>query len=141
MKILRDIVAILLIYAVYAVITIFVYGGPETFSLESFHSDKPPVWPASMLAVSLAMMLLWYVLGEWVIRPNASAATWYAAWSAGLLVILIAATVATFVEVADDASPWLHFLGGIGTYYLASVLFSPEFAKYRIWPARLIRRW
>jgi hypothetical protein len=135
-RIFRDLAGILLIYAVYAAVTVLLYD------LDSFFTDSPPIWPIVMLLCSLIGMLIWYALGEWVIRPNAPSTTWYGTWFLLLALILGCACYVTFEEFKlPDSYPWLHFLGGVGAYYLSSVLFSPLFAKYRLWPSRLIRKW
>jgi hypothetical protein len=131
---LRDFVGILLVYAIYAMVTVWLYDP------EQFLGDDPPLWPIWMWAGSLLCMLLWYVLGEWVIRPNAHSLTWLAAWFGLLGLVLILAVVVSFLENTDSYW-WLHFAGGVGAYYVSSVLFSPLFAEYRIWPAKLLRRW
>jgi hypothetical protein len=136
--IFRDIAGILLIYALYATVTVLMYGP------DSFTESAPPVWPIVMLACSLAGTLFWYLLGEWVIRPNASGTAWYGTWFALLALILGCACYVAYMELSEtpaDWNPWLHFLGGAGAYYFSTVLFSPLFGKYHIWPARLVRKW
>lgn len=133
----RDAAGILLLYALYAAITVLLYG------VNSFTSDEPTVWPLLMLAGSLVGIALWYVLGEWVIRPNASDTTWYGTWVALLALVILWACYVSYREMKDTPANsyyLLHFVGGIGAYYVASVLFSPPFAKFLIWPARFVRK-
>lgn len=137
-----DLAGILIVYSVYAVNTVLVYG------LYRFTGDELARWPLIMLAVSLGCALIWYALGEWVVRPTAPSGTWYATWAVLLAVIIGTAAWISFAETREallhsdaESHPWLHFLGGAGYFYLASVLFSPTFAKFRIWPAKLIRSW
>jgi len=137
-RIFRDLAGIFLIYALYAVLTVWLYD----MDLSAW--QPADIWPIDMLAGSLLGMLLWYVLGEWVIRPHASATTWYGTWFALLALILGWACFVFIMESQDTSAnpnPWLHFLGGAGFFYLASVLFSPLFAKYLIWPAVIVRKW
>jgi len=136
-SVLRDIGGILLIYAVYAVAIVLAYD-----------IDLSDPWPFIMLLCSLGGMLLWYILGEWVIRPNAAGKVWCGTWFILLALIVGCACYVWFMEEADKAfidlaegNWWLHFAGGAGAYYVSSVLFSPTFAKYLIWPARIIRKW
>jgi len=135
-RIFRDLAGILLIYALYAAVTVLLYD------VDSFLNGEPPIWPVVMWLGSLIGMLLWYVLGEWVIRPNASSTTWYGTWFLLLALIVGCACFVTYKELlSPDSYPWLHFLGGMGAYYLSSVFFSPLFAKYLIWPSRIVRKW
>ena len=142
MSLLIDLAGILIVYSVYAVNTVLIYG------LDRFTGDELARLPLEMLCISLGCTLLWYALGEWVIRPTAPSGTWYAVWFLLLAIIVGAAAYITFAEGREalvhsdaEAHPWLHFVGGVGYYYVASVLFSPTFAKFRIWPARHVRKW
>ena len=145
-----DLLFVVLLYAAYAAVIVVLYG-PERFTGDTFES-----LPLVMLGISLACTVLWYVLGQWLLRPNASAGTWYAWWAVLLVVVVAAASYISFHESAianmavpagqtantdAEAIPLLHFLGGVGCFYLATVLFSPIVTRFRIWPARHVRRW
>jgi hypothetical protein len=113
-----------------------------------FIGDIIDYFPWIVLGVSLLASLAWYVTGEWGIRPHASVGVWYTVWFVLLaLVVVTAAVVAiyepTYFQKDSDIDTywWLHLAGGIGFYYLSSVLFSPSSAKYLIWPAKYIRTW
>jgi hypothetical protein len=128
---LIDFAGILLTYCVYAGITYAVYQddilGLGEYSL-------------IMVGASLFCMLAWYALGEWGIKPWASSGVWLGTWFFLLAVVAATATVIYFLDY-PNSDPYLLFGGGIGAYYLASVLFSPAGAKYRIWPAIHVRSW
>lgn len=135
----RDFAGIFLIYALYATVMVWLYDP------ESFLGDDPPMWPIYMWIGSFALTLLWYVLGEWVIRPHAVNLTWYSTWFGLLALVFCSACLVSLMEAGDSSQkltpyPMLHFVGGIGAYYLSSVLFSPLFGKYKIWPAGLVRK-
>lgn len=136
---LRDFAGFLLIYALYAAVIVLMYGG-----IDIFMDDAPPMWPIWMLVGSLSATLVWYFLGEFVIRPNAPNITWYSTWFALVALILGWACFVAyneFVEAPAQWNPYLHFIGGFFAFYISTVLFSPTFSKYRIWPARIVRKW
>jgi vacuolar-type H+-ATPase subunit I/STV1 len=123
------------VYLIYLLAIFYFYG------LDALSGDD--LWPVTVWITSLAAILLWYVLGEWVIRPNATAAKWLATWWLIFVGLGIFVAVACFMETfgqtqSTDAYPWLHVVGCMGAFYVCSVLFSPLFARYTIWPARLI---
>ncbi len=131
---LTDTALTLLVYAIYLVAIVVMYDP------QSFLGDAPPLWPIWMWLGSLCMTILWYVLGEWVIRPNAPGISWIGTWICLFVFVLVLAGIVTWLE-GMDTYLWVHVLGGCGSFYFASVLASPLFAKYRIWPASLIRKW
>jgi hypothetical protein len=102
-----------------------------------------------MMAVSLFCTLAWYVIGEWGIKPWAHTRIKLAIWCVLLAIIVIIAGVtimmwSTFWPLsffARDVDLMILFAGGIGSYYLSSVLFSPPGVKHLIWPAVIIRKW
>lgn len=141
-RMLIDVAGILAIYILYLIATVMLYG------VERFSGDAIETLPLVMVGVSLACTLCWYALGEWVIRPFASAGTWYAVWALLLMIVVATASYVSFREgvlanlpghTDAETFTWLHFVGGIGSYYLSSVFFSPTFAKFRIWPASHVR--
>lgn len=139
-QVITDIVGILLVYILYAMVIVLIYDP------ESFLGDDWPIWPVFMWCCSLAATLLWYLIGELVIRPSASPAVWLGVWFLLLAVVVLCAGTASYFEWVEqtDASifcPELHFSGGIGAYYLSGVLFSPLLGKYMIWPAQYVRKW
>ena len=140
LQVFRDFALILLLYAIYAVVIVVVYDW------QSFTGDDPPMWPIYGWVGSLAAILIWYVMAEWVVRPNAGNGTFRVLWFVLLAAVICCEAFVAWMELTEEsgqsnAYPWLHVVGGIGTYYVASVLFSPLYAKYAIWPASRIRRW
>jgi hypothetical protein len=102
-----------------------------------------------VLGVSFACMVLWFILGEWVIQPFAAGTTWYLTWFLLFAVVVGTAVWVSYLGPKDhrsldplnyDAAGW--YLGaGVLSFYLTSVFFSPTSAQYRIWPAKLVRVW
>lgn len=140
LHVFRDFTLIILLYVLYAIAIVFVYD------LQSFTGDDPPMWPVYGCLGSLAIMFVWYALAEWVVRPNAGIRTFRILWFVLLAAVCCFEAFVAWMEFSDEsgqsnAYPWLHLVFGIGMYYLASVLFSPSYAKYAIWPASRFRRW
>ncbi|WP_058187897.1 hypothetical protein [Terracidiphilus gabretensis] len=112
--------------------------------------DTFQLYASIVLGVSLVCFFLWYLLGSVVIRATAPSSTWIIVWFLFVVVILAAAGVVTFYSqlkmdeiTADYQQGYVagfYFLFGFLLYYLASVFFSPLHARYRIWPARHVRR-
>jgi hypothetical protein len=130
-RLLIDFAGILLIYGVYAAVTYWIFGS-DVLTIGQY--------ALVMLGASLFCMLAWYAIGEWGIKPYAPVGVWLGTWFFLLVVVLITAAALTIVDAAN-AEPALYFGGGLGAFYLASVLFSPAGAKYLIWPAKSIRTW
>lgn len=139
-----DLAFVSLLYALYAGVAIWIYG------VEQLSGDDRDIYPLVALGVSLLAFLAWYVLGEWGIKATASRVTFYALWWVLLAVILVTAAVVSFLELGEAgkdahsswvAYPLLHFVGAVGAYYAASVLFSPRGATYLIWPSHRVRTW
>jgi len=134
--VLRDFTFIFLIYAVYFVITLVVAYLQGDIAMEE-------AWSAlslAVLGVSLLCAVVWYVIGEWIMRPSTSRASWYILWFILLLATLGTALAVVIFEPVPDLN-LVYFLGGAGAYYLATMLFSPFHAKYLIWPSIHIRTW
>lgn len=139
MQTFKNITGALVVYALYLIAIVLCYG------LDAFTSGEVPVWAIVVLCSSLAAFLLWYVLGEWVIWPDAPKAKWLVTWWLLFIAVGVVAAVVCFREAIDqtqnaDSYPALHLCGGLGAFYIASVLFSPDFARHRIWPAGLIHK-
>ncbi len=139
-RVLTEVVGILFIYAIYAIAVVLFYdvdiSAPENW----------PIWPLVVWAGSFLAMAIWYVLASVVIAPQQPLRVWAGVWLLLLSLVIIGAAAATYVEDfyqtdTFQPNPWLHFVGGVGAYYLASLLFSPLFAKYVVWPARFVRKW
>jgi len=139
-RVLIDIAFMILIYGIYFAAVDLIYTQEVVLG-----GEHPDYFPWIVLGVSLMANLTWYVIGEWGVRPNASVAVFYTAWFVLLALIVTAAALAavfeplTFLDVVSY--PWLNFVGGLGAYYLASVLFSPNSAKFLIWPSKIVRNW
>jgi hypothetical protein len=110
--------------------------------------EKFQMYASIMLGVSLVSYLIWYVLGEYVVRPNASGSTWYLLWFVLLILILGSAGLTTYLSQVDmgDTKNYtpeyvatFYFASSVLLFYIVSVFFSPTHAKYRIWPAKYIR--
>ena len=139
MHTLKNVTGALGVYALYLIAMVLCYG------LDAFTGGEVPVWAIGVLCSSLAAFLLWYVLGEWVIRPNAPDGTWLVTWWLLFIAVGVIAAVVCFLEAtaqtqSSDSYPALHFIGGLGAFYICSVFFSPDFARHRIWPARRIHK-
>ena len=100
------------------------------------------------LLVSFVCTLLWFALGEWVIRGWSPTSTWYVTWLVLLILIVASAIYLAYLGPrGDTAGPvnytvLSYYLGfGVLWFYLSTVLFSPTNAKFAIWPAKLLRRW
>lgn len=137
---LIDMFGIFVLYAIYAGVVVLLYD------LDTTVFDDWPLWPLLVWCGSLGATMFWYLLGTFVIRPNSPPMTWHWVWLALILVVFVCASVATYMELTSSATtsafyPELHFGGGLGVFYLSSVLFSPLLGKYVIWPARLVRKW
>jgi hypothetical protein len=144
-RVLIDFAAILLIYGIYGVITVLVYGQDQ-FTGEN--GSDVAYLPLAMIGISLFCALIWYAMGAWGIKPTAPPLQWIAVWVLLLAVVAISAATITMMEGARmhndtnaDSNPWLHFCGGMGFFYLATMLFSPTACKFFIWPSKLIRTW
>lgn len=101
----------------------------------------------TLLGISFACAALWFVLAEWVISAWVEMRTRLIAWFAILLIVVGASIVMAYrgpkpgpSDPANHTVPTYYALGGIMTFYLASVLFSPSNAKFAVWPARHVRR-
>jgi hypothetical protein len=113
--------------------------------------DTFQFYASIVLGVSLVCFFLWYLLGSVAIRATAPASTWIAVWFLFAVVILVSAGVVIYLSQQDllqllvkDYEPGytagFYLLSGFLLYYVASVFFSPLHARYRIWPARHVRR-
>ena len=124
------------VYVLYLIVLVLCYG------LDVFtQGGELPVWAITVLCSSLAAFLLWYVLADFVIRPNASDAAWLVTWFLLLFAVAIVVAVAIFKEMSGSESYWwLHLFFGLGAYWISSVFFSPEFARHRIWPSRYLHK-
>ncbi|HTD54674.1 MAG TPA: hypothetical protein VK670_04790 [Silvibacterium sp.] len=134
--VLRDLVFILVIYIVYFAVTWIVAmlaGAPEE------------AWGEQSLVVLFASLLctvVWYGVGEWIMRPSTSKGSWYGFWFLLLVVVLGTALLIVILEPLPDVSvEAVFFVGGAGAYYLATMLFSPFHGKYLIWPSMHVRTW
>ena len=144
-RVLTDILAILVLYGVYAAIIYLVSTqstilgiSPQRFRMVEFILHfKNDSW--IVMAVSLMCMLAWYVLGEWGIKPYAPSGTWLLVWFFLLVVILGAAIAVAFMDPLNSTVTTYYFIGGVFFFYLGSVFFSPLNAKYVVWPARHLR--
>jgi hypothetical protein len=131
-RILIDLLGTFLVYGIYAV-AIYLIFREDLLTSGQF--------ALTMLGISLLCFLAWYAIGEWGIKPYAPVGTWLGVWACLLLVVVASAIAITFYFDAVNAEPGLHFGGGIGAFYLTSVLFSPAGGKFLIWPAKSIRTW
>lgn len=101
----------------------------------------------NLLYLSFGCAVLWFVLAEWLISAWAELRTRLIAWFALLLVAVAASIYMAYLgpkpgptDPANYTVPTYYILGGVFTFYVASVLFSPANAKFAIWPARHVRR-
>jgi hypothetical protein len=111
------------------------------------YRDHINYWADIVLGVSGFMMIAWYVLGEWGPRAHRTPSwTWALIWFVLLALVLGASTAATLTmgpETSEGmgALAALFFCGGIITFWLASVCFSPIGIKYIVFPAKWVRFW
>ena len=112
--------------------------------------DAFQLYASIVLGISFVCFFIWYLLGGVVIRPTAPAATWMLIWLLFFVVIAASAGVVSWLSQQDmDAASsdyrqeyvaGFYFVSGLVLYYLASIFFSPLHARYRIWPAKHLRR-
>jgi hypothetical protein len=150
-----DMILILLIYGIYLALILLLSsnGVLESFNVGSTNRQQAATLSDDftnscmiVLAVSLACMLAWYVLGEWGIKPHrAKPGTYWFTWLALLIIVGIAGVVAYMLGPQPDENAYIlamFYLGeGLLFFYLASVFCSPVNAKYLIPPSKLVRHW
>ena len=130
--VVRDFTFIFLIFAVYFGVSLIV---------ANLAGDMTEAWAQPSLvalAVPLLCAIVWYAIGEWIMRPSTSKASWYTLWILFLLVILGTAIAILILDPEPDLT-LVYFIGGAGAYYLATMLFSPFHGKFLIWPSTHIR--
>ena len=136
---LLDFALIFVTYALYLAVTLIVSLAATGDMTEALSTSS-----LTVLGVSLTCALMWYVLGEWGFRSWTSPGTWYSVWFLLVVVILVTAGVMGLVSslrLPDMALTLTMFLGGVGFYYLATMLFSPFHNQFLIWPSKHVRSW
>jgi len=112
--------------------------------------DNFQLYGSIVLGVSLVCFLIWYAMAASAIRPTAPNSTYLLVWFLLFVVILASAGIVYWVStgqldaISKDYLPeyvaGFYFGAGLLLYYAASVFFSPLHARYRIPPAKYVRR-
>jgi hypothetical protein len=115
-------------------------GDPDQFR-EAFKA-----WATGLMIVSLLVVLVWYVLGEWGPRAHRRSDTWWViAWLVLFAVALGAGLVAAFGGPQASENEFglaaLFCAGGVFFFWLATVFFSPVAIKHLVFPAKYVRFW
>lgn len=153
----------LLIVVVYAACALLIYGAatmnwpgelgvqagtdPETHKPMSAarFQDLYETWSAEVAGFSLFCALAWYALGEWGPRANKlSSGGWFFVWLAGLIGVIVVGLIAVLSGPEASDNGWIlaasYMLWGVGSYYVATVFFSPVNTKFIPPGASLVRR-
>lgn len=98
------------------------------------------------LIAALVASLLWYALTQWVFKINNSRdAGKRLIWGLLSLLPIVAVIPGVFWTASAKTGltlVYLFFLGdGVGTYWIATLLFSPSAFKYTPLGAQVFRRW
>jgi hypothetical protein len=99
-----------------------------------------------VMVVSFISAIAWYCIAEWVFKVSTPVPqSRRLIWSLWLAVTVLGAFAAEFLGPKATFNAYIptlfYFLGGVGFYYLATLLFSPVSYKYTPPGASAVRRW
>src|SRR5258708_998103 len=103
-------------------------------------------WALIVMIVSFVSAVAWYWMAEWRFRISTPITqSRRLIWALWLGVTILGAFAAEFLGPQASSNAYIptlfYFLGGVGFYYLATLLFSPVSYKYTPLGASAVRRW
>lgn len=124
---------------------LYAYVSPVASTIEQW-LDGFAFYSGVAIAGALLGFVLWYILGQWVLRPKDwKKVSLRSIWLLLLLIPSATAVVAILSTSATQQGGWLadlfYIVNSTVCYYLASVLFSPSAYKFTPIGAGALRRW
>jgi len=123
-----------------------IYHSPNgQVANEETFTEPLLLWAQVVMGTSLLCCLMWYVLGEWGLKPyKTQHGTWVLIWWVLLVVVLLTGILAAFMGPQATENGWVlamfYLLGGAGFYYIATIFCSPVNTKYVVSGSRTLRR-
>lgn len=98
------------------------------------------------IAISFFASLIWYVLGQWVLRVvRLQQANRFWLWLSILILPFLACIISIAFTRQAQSNAWIAYLfyivNNFGVYYLSTAFFSPASFKYIVPGSKKVRRW